>query len=135
MIYFLEHTNLFVLARLNQEYQVEWLSNEIEKYLSTAKFTKNTDLILGYLQLSMEMEFRSKVEDHLINEMLSETFSNIQSSSLFISLNRNIQIKIARKCLGVLMEKNGFSSFVKKLEAYLIILCFKSNLPSTTTDD
>ena len=106
-----------VLANLSQEYQIDWLSDEIESYLSTVKLT-DIDLILEYLQISKKMEFKNEVENNLVNQ-ISDYFPKIQSSSLFTLLERRIQIDIAKKRLGSLMLSNRVNEKTTDLLACL----------------
>ena len=114
--FYSEHTNIKTLASLSQEYQIDWLSDKIEGYLLSVKIT-DMDLILEYLQISKKMEFKVEVENNLINQM-SDPFPRMQSSPLFISLGRRIQIKIARRCLDKLMAGNGVSVDLRKSLLY-----------------
>ena len=91
------------MGTLCQEYQVNWLSNQIEKYLSNAKIS-DTDLILEYIQLSKRMGFTNGdvVVTNLINQF-SDHFLKIQNAVLFFAIGRDIQVKIARKRLNDMM--------------------------------
>ena len=91
------------MGTLCQEYQVNWLSNQIEKYLSNAKIS-DTDLILEYIQLSKRMGFTNGdvVVTNLINQF-SDHFLKIQNAVLFFAIGRDIQMKIARKRLNDMM--------------------------------
>ena len=105
--FFSEHANIMVLARLCQEYQVDWLSNQIEKFLSIVKLT-NIDSILEYLQISMRMGFASKVEDHLLRTRpILSTFPMIRKKPFFVTLDRQIQIRIANKFLNLLFQEKN----------------------------
>ena len=101
------------MAALCQEYQVDWLSDRIESYLSCAKIT-DVNLILEYLQLAKVMAFNDKVKKNLLAR-ISDHFPKIQSSPLFASLDRKTQMRIARKCLKDLMSSiDGISQETRK---------------------
>lgn len=98
---FKEYTNIKTLAVLSQEYQIDWLSNQIENYLSQVKITDN-DLILEYIELSKRMDFEEEVVTNLINQ-ISDYFPTIQSNASFYCIGCEIQMRIARKRLNDLM--------------------------------
>lgn len=119
------YTNIKSLATLCQEYQVDWLSDRIENYLSHAKIF-GTDLLLEYMQLSKNMNFKFEVVTNLLNQF-SDHFPKIQSSPLFVSVDRHIQILVARKRLFYLLEgidQNIKTTFLNK-EDFGLLSIFK----------
>ena len=115
------------MAFLRQEYQVDWLSNRIENYLLSAKIF-DTDLLLEYMQLSKKMNFKVEVATNLLNQF-SDNFQKIQASPLFASVDRQMQILVARKRLFYLLEGidiNIKTIFLNK-EDYGLLSIFKKD--------
>ena len=123
-------TNFKVLAILCQEYQIDWLSNRIENYLLHAKI-RNTDLLLEYMQLSKKMDFKFKVVTNLINQF-TDYFPIIQTSPFFASIDRQLQILVARKRLFYLLEgidQNTKTIFLNK-EGFGLLSIFEDSYQS-----
>ena len=112
------------MAGLSQEYQVDWLSNEVKKYLSGV-VVADIDSLINYLKLSIDMGFGRKVESHLKLLLSFETFPNIQRNPLFVSFSRQIQIQIATKRMKELLDHNDFGSSAKTLASFLYYIFFK----------
>ena len=100
-------TNVFALARLSDEYQIDWLPDEIKKYLARVT-TTDIDLVLGYLQLSKEMEAGYKTMRHLLfhGRAVFNSFPIVRSRPYFVSLDRQIQVNIANMFLDLLLQDN-----------------------------
>ena len=100
---FLDDTNIWALAPLCQEYQVDWLSKKIE-YLLRNCSTINTRKILSYLVLAEDMNFGIELERSLVYK-LHRRFHYIGLYLEFLLLSRRIQVWIARKKLADLLKE------------------------------
>ena len=81
-----------MLANLCQEYQIDWLLDEIESYLNVARII-NLNTQLEYLQLVRKMRFKDNTEIALINKMTAY-FPEIRNNPLFALLDRSVKLKI-----------------------------------------
>ena len=100
-------TNVFALARLSDEYQINWLSDEIKEYLARVR-TADIDILLCYLQLSYEMETGYKTMRRLLlrGRAVFNSFPMVRSRPYFVSLDRQIQVNIANIFLDLLLQDN-----------------------------
>ena len=129
----LENVDIFTLASICKEYQVDWLIKKIENYLQEIiprGIEKTTEQILHYLKLASQMCF-DKVEIMLL-QCLNQAFDVIQAKDEFSLLNRRGKILVTRKCLWnvtsidavepnskrILMDTEGFGllSILKDFE-------------------
>ena len=92
-----DETDVFILAPLCQEYQVDWLTDKIKSYILNCS-TSNTETILKYLSLADTMNFGHHFEEALIDQ-IDEPFYSVHIESEFIQLTQRLQILIARKLL------------------------------------
>ena len=102
MLLFLENVDIFTLASLSKEYQVDWLTKRIEKYLeeNISQITgpySNSEKVLRYFKLASNMRFHRVTI--LLLRSLGEPFNILQTSEGFSDLNVRAKIMVARKCL------------------------------------
>ena len=99
--FFIEHSNLFSLTSLCQEYQVDWLMRKVESYLEEIELS-TSDRILEYLRVASGMDFEVAF-DNILNQ-INESFPYLQTNKLFTILERKTQVVIARKRLYLLLQ-------------------------------
>ena len=109
-MFVIENVDIFTLASICKEYQVDWLIKKIENYLQEnipREIAKTTEQILHYLKLASQMCF-DKVERMLL-QRLDQPFDVIQAKDEFNLLNRRAKILVARKCLWDISINNSTS--------------------------
>ena len=96
---------MFALASLCQEYQVQWIIDEIESYIShEIRFEDETyQSKLRFLKLTSMMGFNQSVEELI--QVLDKSFQVLKMTEEFTWLNTSTKILITRKCLFELGEK------------------------------
>eukprot|EP00111_Clytia_hemisphaerica_P022846 TCONS_00067242-protein len=111
-----DDTNIWALAPLCQEYQVDWLSNKIESFIRNCA-TNRTKTILNYLVLAEDMHFGIEVERSLVSKLL-RGFQNISMCLEFLLLSRRMQVWIARRKLADSLKKFLIDPYFDTLPRY-----------------
>ena len=97
----LDGTNIWVLAPLCQEYQVDWLSNKIKSFMKTC--SGNIKTLLKYIILAGDMNFGIEIQKRLVNKLPGQ-FQDINMHLEFLLLSRRMKIWITRVKLADLMK-------------------------------
>eukprot|EP00111_Clytia_hemisphaerica_P015762 TCONS_00046536-protein len=98
--------DLYALASICQEYQVQWIIDKIGNYISTkVKFGGETyQSLLRFLKLACMIK-KEDVVKKLI-QILDQPFQLLKMTEEFTWLNTSAKILVARKCLFTLAEES-----------------------------
>ena len=98
----LDSTNIVALANLCQEYQIDWLLDEIEFYLNVLDI-EDLNTQLEHLQLAQKMGFEDDTETNLVYN-INTYFPVIRSNPLFALLHLSVKLKITFMRLRILLD-------------------------------
>ena len=118
----LGNTDAFTILPLCREYQVDWLTKNIQEFLQR-NFTKVTTTLssrLKYLKLAEDYQFEVFKENLLTAETFNMLFMDVRMMSEFNELHTDMKVRIARnffanKCKPFLQSIKAFDTLLAKL--------------------